>query len=94
MNEVVSFRLREEELAYISKLSVQKKVDKTAAARELMDLGWVHYNLLCYKKGKISLENMAKELHLPLTDVIDLLMEFGITSPIEFTDYLEGLEHI
>ena len=94
MNEVVSFRFRPEELSYINKISAQKKVDKTAAARELMDLGWVHYNLIRYKEGKLSLENTAKELHLPLTDLLDLLMEFGIKSPLELEDYLEGLKHI
>lgn len=28
-----------------------------------------------YKKGKLSLENTAKELHLPLTDLLDLFAE-------------------
>lgn len=47
-----------------------------------------------YKKGRLSLENTAKELHLPLTDLLDLFAELGIKSPIEYGDYLEGLKNI
>lgn len=50
--------------------------------------------LLEYKKGRLSLETTAKELHLPLTDLLDLLADFGIKSPINYEDYLEGLKNI
>lgn len=47
-----------------------------------------------YKEGKLSLEMTAKKMHIALSDVIDLLAEFGIASPIMYEDYLEGLKHI
>jgi hypothetical protein len=31
-------------------------------------------------------------LHYQLSEAIDLLSEFGIESPIEYDDYLKGLE--
>ncbi|MBI5389614.1 hypothetical protein HZB01_04515 [Candidatus Woesearchaeota archaeon] len=94
MSEVVSFRFREDELERISKLSSAKKMDRTAAARELIDYGWTYYTLMQYKQGKLSLEQTAKELQLALTDLIDLLADLGVTSPITYEDYLVGLEQM
>ena len=47
-----------------------------------------------YKDGKLSLENTAKELHMALTDFIDLVADLGIKSPVTYEDYLEGLKNI
>jgi len=94
MNEIVSFRFRPHELSHIRKMSIEQKLDRTAAARELIEYGWMYYVLLEYKKGRLSLETTAKELHLPLTDLLDLLADFGIKSPINYEDYLESLKNI
>ncbi len=45
-----------------------------------------------YKMGKLSLEGLAKKLDISISEAIDLLAEFGIEAPIEFEDYLKGLE--
>lgn len=94
MAEVVSFRFKEHELEHISKLSEAKKMDKTTAARELIEFGWTYYILDQYKAGRISLESAAKELHVSLSDFIDLLADVGIKSPITYDDYLEGLKNV
>ena len=75
-------------------MSAVKKVDKTAAARELIEYGWTYYILTQYKNGALSLEHTAKELHLSLSELIDLLAEVGIPSPIQYDDFLEGLKNI
>lgn len=94
MTELVSFRFRMHELMHIKKLSFAKNVDKTTAARELIEWGWQYYILMQYKTGKLSLERIAEELHISLSEVIDLLAEFGIESPLTYEDYLEGLKNI
>ncbi|MBI1970314.1 UPF0175 family protein [Candidatus Woesearchaeota archaeon] len=94
MAEVISFRFHEHELDHINKFSAEKKVDKTSAARELIEQGWKHHILLEYKQGKLSLGRAAKALHLPLTDFVDQLAELKIPSPISFEDYLQGLENM
>ena len=94
MAEIVSFRFKPHELSHISKLSLVKNLDKTTAARELIEYGWTYYVLKQYKEGKLSLESTAKELHLALTDLIDLLADVGIKSPVTYEDYLEGLKNI
>ncbi len=94
MNEIISFRFKSHELGHIKRISVDKNVDRTAAARELIEYGWRYYILKQYQKGRLSLENTAKELHLPLTDLLDLLAEMGIKSSVTYEDYLEGLKNI
>ncbi len=47
-----------------------------------------------YKEGKLSLERTAKELHISMSELIDLLAGLGIRSPVAYEDYLEGLKNI
>jgi hypothetical protein len=39
---------------------------------------------------QLSLGTVAKRLEMPLADVIDLLAELGVRSPIEYDDYLQS----
>ena len=94
MAEIVSFRFKEHELSHIRKVSAAEKVDKTAAARELIEYGWRYYVIQQYKEGKLSLEKTAKELHTSISELIDLLADLGIKSPITYEDYVEGLKNI
>jgi DNA-binding IclR family transcriptional regulator len=43
-----------------------------------------------YKDGKLSLGSLAERLGVPLSDVIDLLADLGVRSPVEYDDYLKG----
>lgn len=94
MTEIVSFRFRMHELMHIKKLSSAKKVDRTTAARELIEYGWQYYILMQYKTGKLSVGKTAEELQMSISELIDLLAEFGIESPLSYGDYLEGLKNI
>lgn len=94
MVEVVSFRFRPHELARINKMSSTRQIDKTTAARELIEYGWLYYVIMQYKAGKLSLERTAKELNMSLSELVDLLAELNIQSPIKYEDYLEGLQNI
>ena len=44
-----------------------------------------------YKEGKLSLGGLAKKLDISISEAIDLLAKLGIEAPIEFEDYLKGL---
>ena len=91
---VMSLRLNKEEVDRISKLSVQKKEAKSEIVRELLQEGWVFYWLKLYSAGKVSVGKMAEELNLSINEVIDLLSEFGIESPIRYDDYLASFENL
>ena len=94
MADIISFRFKPHELKHINKLSTLKNIDRTTAARKLIEYGWLHYILMQYKEGKLSLGQTAKELHIPITDLIDLLANAGIKSPISYEDFLEGLKNV
>ena len=91
---VMSLRLNKEEIERISKLSEQKKEAKSEVVRELMQEGWVFYWLKLYRAGKVSIGRMTEYLNLSLNEVIDLLTEFGIESPIRYDDYLLVFENL
>lgn len=90
MGETVSIRLKEKEIRFIEELSEKQKIDKSTAARELIEYGKIYLAIKLYKEGKNSLEKTAAELDLSISETIDLLAEFGIKAPIEFEDYLKG----
>ena len=90
MRETVSIRLKETEIKFIKELSKKKNIDKSTAARELIEYGKVYFTILLYKDGKVSLGKAAKELELSISETIDLLAEFGIKSPLSYADYLKG----
>ena len=94
MTEIVSFRFKEHELEHISKLSKDRNLDRTTAARELIEYGWTYYVFKQYKDGKLSLELTAKELSISISELIDLLADLGIKSPITYEDFLVGLKNI
>ena len=51
---------------------------------------WVFVTLREYRDGELSLGMVAKRLKMSLSEVIDLLSELGVRSPIEYDDYLKS----
>lgn len=94
MSEVMSVRLEKEEAKFIEKLAREKKVDKSTAARELIDYGRTLWVFREYQDGRLSIEKAAKELGLSISEFIDVLSKFEVRAPIEFEDYLKGLEEL
>ncbi len=94
MSEVMSVRLEKEEAKFIEKLAREKKVDKSTAARELIDYGRTLWVFREYQDSRLSIEKAAKELGLSISEFIDVLSKFGVRAPIEFEDYLKGLEEL
>jgi hypothetical protein len=43
-----------------------------------------------YREGKRSLGTLASRLGLSVSEAVDALAELGVTSPIEYEEYLEG----
>jgi len=89
---VMSLRLSRKEIDRIKEIATKENKKKGAAARSLLYYGWFFFNLKRYKEGRISLESLAKELDLSVSETIDLLVEYGVPSSISYDDYLEGLE--
>ena len=91
---VLSVRLSDQELRRLQSLAKGEGKEKSSLARELIMDGLKYKKVLAYKEGKISLSKLSKTLGLSLSEAIDLLASFGIPSPINYDDYLIGLETI
>jgi hypothetical protein len=89
---VISLRLKEKEFERLKELSKLEHKDKSAVAKELMEHGWEFLMIKLYRNGKLSLSTLASKMELSVSETIDLLADFGIESPIDFDDYLGGLE--
>jgi predicted HTH domain antitoxin len=90
--KVISIKLDEREIKHIEQLAREEKKDKSTVARELINYGCTYLFLKLYEESKISLERLSKRLELTISETLDLLSEFGIKSPIDYEDYLEGYE--
>ena len=90
MKNVMSVRLDTEALRRLRELAKRERKEISTVARELIDEGWVFLTLREYRQGKLSLGTVAKRLKMPLAEVIDLLAELGVRSPIEYDDYLKS----
>jgi hypothetical protein len=88
---VISLRLKDRDLERLDELSRLERKDRSTTARELLEYGWEFLMVRYYKEGKLSLEGLAKKLDISISEAIDLLAKLGIEAPIEFEDYLKGL---
>lgn len=89
---VISLRLENAELRHIDDLSSQEHKGRSTVARELIQQGLQFRMLKQYRSGKLSLGSLAKSLDISVGEAIDMLVEFGIESPVAFEDYLKGLD--
>lgn len=90
--KVISLRLDPKQLERVQELAKEERKEKSELARELIDYGLTLKMLKLYRQGKVSLGYVAEKLSLSVGEVLDLLAEFGIESPIDFEDYLQGFE--
>lgn len=95
--EVVSVRLEEEILKYAEQKAKEEKIPKSAALRKLLSLG-LEYDRLkkaieLYRDKKISLGKAAEIADVPVTQMMDWLVRFGVKGNMTLEDYRAGLEH-
>jgi predicted HTH domain antitoxin len=92
--DVFTVRLTEHEVGHVRDLSKEERKDRSAALRQLVELGWRYRILHAYSRGKLSLETAAKKIEMSMSELFDLLAELGIRSPITYDDYLAGEQGI
>lgn len=89
---VLSLRLDPKQLERVQELAKEEHKDKSELTRELINYGLMLKMFKLYRQGRASLGYVAEKLSLSVSEVLDLLAEFGIESPIDFEDYLAGFE--
>ena len=89
---VMSVRLSEQELKQLKSLAEVEDKEKSSVARELLMDGLKYKMLLAYKDGKVSLSKLSKGLKMTLSEAVDFLASFGLQAPINYDDYLQGID--
>lgn len=93
----INIRIEEEEDEILTFLANQKKIPKTAIARELLldalSQKIVPILLDLYRNGKIGLKKLITLSHLPPQQVLQKIAEAGIEPPISdaIDDYTEEI---
>lgn len=90
--KVISLRLDPEQMKQLEELANEEKKERSALTRELISYGLMLKLFKLYRQGRVSLGYLAEKLSLSVGEILDLLVEFGIESPIDYEDYLKGFE--
>jgi len=90
--KVKSLRIPEDIDQAIDYVARSEKLEKTGSLRKLTRMGFEVYVAKSYERGKLTLREAGKLLHLNLIETIDLLSEMGVKGNIKAKDVMEGLK--
>lgn len=90
MSNVMTVRLPKEDIEIVEQISIKNKKDKSTTIRELVELGKIHFAIMQYKEGKMSIGKASEIAGVTISEMMDLLTELGVKSNVELEDYLEG----
>ena len=90
--KVKSLRIPEDIDQAIDYVARSEKLEKTGSLRKLTRMGFEVYVAKSYERGKLTLREAGKLLHLNLIETIDLLNEMGVKGNIRAKDVMEGLK--
>ena len=90
--KVKSLRIPEDIDQAIDYVARSEKLEKTGSLRKLARMGFEVYVAKSYERGKLTLREAGKLLHLNLIETIDLLNEMGVKGNIKAKDVMEGLK--
>ncbi len=91
--KTLSIRVDTDDYAFLSCLTEAEKVNVSETVRDLLRKGRLMLAMEQYRAGKASLGKAAETAGLPISETIDLFVEYGIPVNLDFDDYLQGLEH-
>lgn len=89
-----SIRLPEELLMSIVAVEKTEHIEEAAAIRKLIRIGLERYIGTLYQQGRLTLREAAAQLHLNLSETIDILAAQGITGNLGADDTLRSLESL
>lgn len=97
-SELVSMRLKKEELDPINEIARDEKTDKTTAIRKALDLGTKQYllekSINEYREGKLSIGKAAEKAKISLWEMLDELKDRNIQSNLGSEEYKESLNNL
>lgn len=94
MRTTLSIRVDNEDYEFLKKMAKENKEEISKAVRGLVGRGRLMYAIDLYKSGKASIGRSSEIAGVSVSEMMDILSEFGITNRIEVEDYARGLENL
>lgn len=92
--KTMSIRINREDHDFVKELAKEAKEDLSSTVRELIDKGRVHLAIEEYKKGNASLGRATRLAGVSVSEMIDILSEYGVKSNLDEDDYRAGLKNL
>lgn len=92
--KTMSIRIDKEDYNFVKKFATEEGSDISETVRELIDLGRIHLAIEEYKKGTASLGKAARIADVSISEMIDILANYGVKSNIDDEDYRMGLKNL
>ena len=92
--KTMSIRIDREDHDFVKELANEAKEDLSSTVRELIDKGRVHLAIEEYKKGNASLGRATRLAGVSVSEMIDILSEYGVKSNLDEDDYRAGLKNL
>ena len=90
--KTLSIRIADNDYKFLFSLAKKESKDVSKKIMELVDLGRVMLAINKYKKSEASIEKAARIAGVSISEMMDILSEYGVDSNIEYEGYLKGLE--
>lgn len=89
--KTISIRIPDDDDTFLFSRAKEESEDVSKKVRQLVDLGRVMLAMNKYKKSEASLEKAARISEVSISEMMDILREYGVEANIEYEDYLKGL---
>ncbi len=86
--------MEKEDYLEIKQIAEENKEDISKAIHELVEKGKLLFAVEKYKNKEISIGKAAELAGVPISKMIDVLAELGVKNPLEYDDYVRGLENL
>lgn len=92
--KTMSIRIDKEDYDFVKRLATAEREDISAAVRELIDLGRIHFAIEEYKKNTASLGKAAEIAGVSISEMMNILADYGVKSNLDDEDYRIGLKNL
>ena len=92
--KTMSIRIDKEKYDFVKSLAKEERGDLSSAVRDLIDKGRTHLAIEEYKKGNASLGRASRLAGVSISEMIDILSEYGVKSNLDEEDYRAGLQNL
>jgi predicted HTH domain antitoxin len=92
--KTLSIRIADNDYKFLFSLAKEDREDVSKKVRQLVDLGRVMLAIKKYKNSEASIEKAARIAGVSISEMMDILSEYGVEANIEYEDYLKGLKSL